>query len=126
MSTDVKTSDLMHRIFEIRQEKAKLSEREKQLTEEFNQLEQVLLARADEQGATRIATKDGTAIVSEQELPQIDDWDEAHNWMKENDALYLLQRRINSAAFRELVKSGQSVPGISVYTKRSLNFRAAQ
>lgn len=126
MTTEAKTSDLLHRIFEIRTERAALEAKDKELREEFSMLEQVLLARADEQGATRISTSDGTAIVSEEELPQVDDWDIFHGWIKDNDAFYMLQRRVASAAYREAIKSGQTIPGISTYVKRGLNFRAAK
>ena len=125
MSTDVKTSDLMHRIFEIRKLRANLEEQDKVLKEEFAQIELVLLARADEQGATRISTTDGTATITEEEVPTVTDWDAVHLYIKENDAFHLLQRRINTAAWREMLKAATPLPGTAPFTKRSIGFRSA-
>jgi hypothetical protein len=126
MSDEIKTSDLLHRIFEIRRARADLKTQDQALQEEFNQIEQVLLARADDQGATRISTSDGTAIVSEEIVPTITDWDALYAYIKENDAFHFLQRRVASAAYREALTANQEIPGLAPYTKRSLNFRAAK
>ena len=127
MSTDVKTSDLVARAFEIREAVAQLNEQEKALKEELNNIKLLLLSRADEQGATRIATNLGTAIVSEDVLPQIQDWDALYQYIKDNDAWHLLQRRVNSAAYREIIAiPGGAVPGVEPYTRRDINLRAAK
>jgi len=43
--------------------------------------------------------------------------------MKENDALFLLQRRPAAAAYRELLESGQTIPGVEPYTQRQIGLR---
>lgn len=124
--SEQRTSDLIARAFEIRSEIKELETAKKELNKELNDIKLILLARADEQGATRIATDLGTAIVSEQIVPQIDDWDAAQAYIKENDFWHLLPRKINSAAFRELQQAGTDVPGVSPYMKRDINLRPSK
>lgn len=126
MTDEAKTSDLMARLFEIRRERAELENRDKELREEFDATKLVLMARADEQGATRIATSDGTAILTEEIVPNIADWDEFYGYIKENDAFHLLQRRVSAGAYREIINNGGEVPGLTPFKKRDVNLRAAK
>lgn len=82
-----------------------------------------LLVRLDEQGMKKASTDDGTASVTEVVLPQVTDWDEVYKHIKETGDFYLLQKRPAAAAFRELHESGQEIPGMEPYTKRSISLR---
>ena len=65
------------------------------------------------------------ASIVESEEPAIEDWDEFTKWMTRTKNLHLIQRRISAPAWREIraLKKAE-VPGIGVFTKRSLNLRA--
>lgn len=119
------TADMMRRMFEIRAEKEALAEREKALNAEWEQLDFILRTAMMEQGSTRVATPQGTAILTEQVLPNVVDWDAFIAWAKENDALHMIQRRVSSPAYREFLDAGQEVPGLAPFTKQSINLRAA-
>lgn len=116
---------MMDRLFQIRNEKRGLEEQIKALNQEWESLEGALLMAMDEQGSTRVANHQGTAILSETIVPQVDDWESFIGWAKDNDALHMVQRRVSSPAYRELVESGQVVPGLTPYNKRTVNLRAS-
>jgi hypothetical protein len=120
------TAELVAEMVEIREEKRKIKAREKELNERWRTLELELLIRLDDQGMEKASVKDvGTASINETVLPQVVDWDSFYEYIKENDALFLLQRRPAAAAYRELLESDQTVPGVEPYTQRSIGLRKA-
>ena len=122
-SPPLTTSAIIAKLVAVRDEKRRIGEREKELTEEWRSLEMELLVRLDEQGMKKASTDDGTASVTEVVLPQVVDWDAVYAHIQETGDFYLLQKRPAAAAFRELNDSGQGVPGIEPYTKRSISLR---
>lgn len=122
---ELTTADLIARLVDIREEKRKLSAREKELNEEWRSLELEALIRLDEQGMDKASTKRGTISIGENILPQVVDWDAFGEHIIQNDALYLLQRRPAAAAYRELLEAGETVPGVEPYTQRQINLRKA-
>jgi hypothetical protein len=117
------TGSLVKRMVEVRDERRKISARDKELVEEWRSLEMEMLTRLDEQGMEKASTADGTASISETVLPQVVDWDAFYAYMIEQDSLHLLQRRPAAAAFREMNDSGQTIPGVEAYTKREIGLR---
>lgn len=117
------TGELVKTMVEIREEKRKIKAREKELNEQWRSLELELLIRLDEQEQEAASTKFGTASINETVLPQVVDWDAFNAHILEEQALYLLQRRPAAAAYRELLESGEVVPGVEPYTQRSIGLR---
>jgi len=52
----------------------------------------------------------------EQVVPGDIQWDDVHNWVKENDGLYILQRRLSLTSWREELEAGNIIPGTSPTT----------
>lgn len=117
------TAEIVAQMVEYREERRRIGARDKELIDLVGSLELELLIRLDEQGMEKVSTAAGTATINETVLPQVIDWDEFYAYMVENDALYLLQKRPAAAAFREMQESGQSVPGVEPYTKRTIGLR---
>ena len=107
----------------IRNERKKLEDRKKELVAEWRDLEAGLLSLLDSQGAKVVGTGVGTATITENILPTIKDWDALTNYIIQNDATHLLQRRVSSAAFRELQLAGIDIPGVEPYTQRQISLR---
>ena len=117
------TADIVQKMVDIRDERRSISKRDKELIEEWRSLELEMLTRLDEQGMEKASTKEGTASINETILPNVVDWDALFAHIKECDAFFLLQRRPAAAAFRELLASGEEVPGIEPYTQRTIGLR---
>jgi hypothetical protein len=118
----------MAKLNEVRDEKRRIKEREKELIDEWRSLESELIGRYDDQGMKKASIDlDGgatiTASITEVVLPQVVDWDAVYEHIKESGDFYLLQKRPAAAAFRELIDSGETVPGMEPYTKRSISLR---
>ncbi len=119
-----KISELLARMFEIRAERKAISERDSELVEEWGALEQAVMTRLDEEGSLSVSSPLGSATITEQVVPMAEDWDAIEEYIYENRALHVLQRRVATGAFRELQQAGQPIPGTRPLTKRSISLTA--
>ena len=120
----ITVGELVSQMVTIRDERGHIAEKDKLLREEWRTLETVLMAKLDEQGMKR-ATVDGvaTATLTVQDVPNVVDWDLLYEWILENKATHMLQRRVATAAFRELHDAGEIIPGVEPFSKRSISLR---
>ena len=53
--------------------------------------------------------------------PQAEDWQAVYQYIKDNDAFELLQRRLGEGAVAERTEAGEKIPGIAFYLKSTLS-----
>lgn len=99
---------------------------EKEVTS-LKELEEVLVLEVidalDKEDTTIGAGKIATASITEEEIATVEDYDAFYEYIHNNEAAYLLQRRAAQGAVKELLESGEEVPGIKLLTKRKLSIR---
>lgn len=117
------TAQIVKAMVDVRDERRRISARDKELIAEQEGYKRELLLRLDEQGMEKVSTADGTATITETILPQVIDWDQFYEYMIANDALYLLQKRPAAAAFREMHDSGNVIAGVEAFTQRDIGLR---
>jgi len=107
-----------------------LRERKRELEAEIKLLEQALAAnelaiieRLDEMGVSRFAVGKLSFSISENTVGNVEDWDQVHAYIRDNNAFHLVQRRLANAAYKELLDMGEELPGVVPFNKRTLNFR---
>ena len=108
---------------EMRMQMKVLQDQEKALKKRLDENEEAIIALLDEQGVTRSGVGPYSMSISTSTVGNVDDWDSVYEYIKDNDAFFLLQRRIANAAYKELLDTGDTVPGVAPFEKRSLNFR---
>ena len=123
--TPLSTGDIISRMVSCRDERRRISGRDKELISEWRSLELELLTRLDSQGMKQASTDDGTATITKTTLPNVVDWDALWEHIVDTRAFHLLQRRPAAAAFRELNSSGEKIPGIDAYEQRTISLRKA-
>lgn len=92
-----------------------------------NQLKEVeykLLNKMKEQGIRTTGNDFANVTYVSKELPNVEDWDAFYDYIYQNNAGYLLQRRPSAKALEELVRLEGDVPGITFFTKESVSIRA--
>lgn len=124
-SPPLATSAIIQKMTDIRDERRRIADRDKELVAEWRTLEMELITRYEEQGVQKATTDAGTASITEMVVPQVVDWDAVYEHIKETGDFYLLQKRPAAAAFRELHEGGIEVPGIQPYTKKTISLRKA-
>ena len=114
---------IIERLVAIREERRHLKRLDSELSKSWRDLEALLIGQLDAQCVTKVSADAGTATVNETVFPKVDDWNLLYAHLKETDSLYLLQKRISSAAFREQHEAGHTVPGITPFVQRTISLR---
>ena len=118
--SEIKLDSLVETYLAIRNERDKLSRehdsKDKELSNDLAQIEQVLLNSCNEVGADSIRTVGGTIIKSTKENFVCGDWDNFKQYVMDNDAIELFQQRIHQTNFKEFLSGREDEglpPGIS-------------
>lgn len=119
----MKLNDKIDEMFMLRERKKGLEAQIKEINTELEQSQQWLIKRCDEVGTSTAKGSLASITITKTLLPNIEDWGEVSEWVMANDGIYLLHRRISSGPWRELLDSGQAVPGIVSYTKTAVALR---
>lgn len=124
------TTTIKNRLDDLAAERDALREQKRSLEAEIKALdaqlaanEQAMIEIADDLGLDRFAVGKLTFSISEQTVGNVEDWETLYQFIRDNDAFYLLQRRLANAAYKEMLDSGSALPGVVPFTKRSLNMR---
>jgi len=117
---------LIDNLNSIRERRRELDKKLKAVAEEYKAVEADLLAALDAQGIEQSRGSSATATISENVVPQVEDWEKFHRFLLRNKALYLLERRAAAAAYREMLeqRKGRAIPGVVSFTKRTINLRS--
>lgn len=98
----------------------------KPIEDEFNRLKDELLADLVESGEDKISLKGvGSIGVNKAIVPNKTDWTAFTDYVRENNAFYLMNKVVNTAAFREANNMGESIPGVEPFEKYSLSVTKA-
>ena len=117
------TSAIIQALVTCRDERRRIADRDKELVSVWKTLEEELLNRLDEQGMLQGKSVAGTATITETIVPNVVDWDALQDHIKETGDFHLLQKRPAAAAFRELHASGEEIPGMEAFNKRTISLR---
>lgn len=109
----------------LREKKRKLAEQVTELEQQYTVLETDLMARMEAEQTDKGAGKLASASISTGVVADVEDWGKLEAFVKRTGHFQLFQRRISDPAFRELMESKGSVPGIKPFTKKRLNLRSS-
>jgi len=63
----------------------------------------------------------GTISITETDVASVKDWTAFEEYIYENHALYLMQRRPSNPAYREEVETKGDIPGVETFTTTALS-----
>lgn len=86
-------------------------------------LENSILEAMDDMGngMRSLSTNAGTVSIKKLVIAKVEDWDVFYDYIYDNRAFHMLERRPANAAFREMLEQNQEVPGLKPFTKRSIS-----
>jgi len=119
----MKLNDKIDEMFVLRERKRARETEIKEINAKISECEKWLLGRLSEVGTTTARGLRASITVTESLVPQIEDWGKVSDWVKENDAIYLLHRRISVGPWKELLDAGEEVPGINPFKKTGIALR---
>ena len=113
--------DLVKAYLTIRVEREKIlheyEEQDKKLKEDMTLIEQSMLSVCNDTNADSIKTQHGPVIRKLNERFYCNDWDNFRNFVLDNEAVELLERRIHQGNFKEFMSEHQQdglPPGVNV------------
>lgn len=123
--TPVRTIDeLIDRKKSIKSQMEKLNSELKGLREQENDIDFELLKKLDAEGLKKTANEVASVSIKEETVPDVHDWDALYAHIISSGDFSLIQRRVSSTAYRELLKLGENVPGLQPRDIRRINFRS--
>lgn len=108
----MKIGDRIDQLDELRERMRALNAELKEIKEEFDAKEWELMRVMEELGLDQAKSDRVTVSLKKDTVGTVEDWDALEDYIKENDAFYLFQRRISSVAYKELLQMGEDVPGV--------------
>jgi Cft2 family RNA processing exonuclease len=94
------------------------------IKEQMIKLEAWIKNRADEEGVDSFKTAKGTAFLTTTDFAQVADWDATLEFIKDNDAYDLLEKRVSKKAVRGYIEEEKVVPsGVNYGTRIDINVR---
>jgi seryl-tRNA synthetase len=123
MKENMNVTELINERAKVKGQMDKINIQLKELRAESDYLDVLLLKKMDAEGVSRTANEQASVSINEDTVPNVDDWDALYQHVSNTQDYSLLQRRVSSTAYKELLKMGENVPGLSPRTVRRVNFR---
>ena len=114
---------LIDDMYALRLEKEELTSAAKKLGTQLDLMQAEIIDRLDADETTMSRGKLASAILTETVVPKVDDWDGFYQYIHDNEAFHLLQRRLATTAYREMLEAGEVISGVSTFTKRAISLR---
>ena len=103
---------------------AEVKDRVDQIKGKMTKLEAYLKEQMDAQGLTQFKSEYGTAFLTTTDFANVGNWDEVLQFIKDNEAYDMLEKRVSKTAVREYMDQNKRVPpGITYGTKLDVNIR---
>lgn len=116
---------LLDQLAKQRKIKADLDAKVKDVEGEINALKLEILNAMQNAGMTKASGKSLTVSIKQDVVPNVTDWDALYTFIKKNNYFHLLQRRVSTAAWRELHEQlsakKKEVPGTEAFVKVDLS-----
>lgn len=119
--------DLITERQRIKDERSALSAQDSELARQLEDLDRQLLEAMDAQGTISTAIRAGdhriSVSISESVVPTVADWQAVYDYVERTGRFQLFERRMSSAAFREIIALEGEVPGVQPFTRRTINMQ---
>ena len=102
----------------IKADMDQINQAKKELQQELDYLDSLLIAKMDKEEINRTANKNASVSINEAE-----DWDAFYKHILDTKEFALLQKRVSSVAYKEILAAGEDVPGLAPRTVRRINFK---
>jgi hypothetical protein len=115
---------LIDNVWALRESKRKLEKEVEEISAKITEAENIIIDRLDKEKTDRAASSRASVSISENVVPQVDDWETFMNEVVIKKGLtHLVERRASVTGCREVWEQGGSLPGLKPFIKRKLNLR---
>lgn len=119
---------VIKKYMKLRSEKEAVEAETKQRVENIkaamNKLEAWLKSKLDADGLTSFKSQYGTAFLTTTDFASVENWDATLDFIREQEAYDMLEKRVNKTAVRAYIEATKEVPpGVKYGTKLDINIR---
>lgn len=115
--------NLIDKLYDLEQERSKLSAAEKAIKAKIADLEETILKKFSKDALSAAAGTRAKLSVIYKTIPNVKDWDLLYAHIAKEDAWDLLQKRMSSSAYTARLEEGEEIPGTEKFTKLVLSTR---
>lgn len=124
----VQVDDVVATYMKLRSQKesmeAEVKDKVSTIKAKMEKLEAWIKEQADVQGVTSFKTKHGTAFLTTTDYANVADWDAVLDFIRQQEAFDMLEKRISKIAVRGYIEANKAVPpGVNYGTKLEINIR---
>ena len=101
--------------YKIREERLLKEEDTKEMKKQEAELADYICKQMPKTGTTGVRGKLANFTTEPVTVPTAKDWDATWAYIKKNNAFFLLQKRLNDKAVREVWDAGKTIPGIEKF-----------
>jgi hypothetical protein len=126
--SDLVLAQILDAATEYREEIRALDAKSKKMKEIFKYMELGIIkslenAGTPEQPLLVAGGLSSTATLSITDVPTVENWDLVEEWIYDNRALHLVQRRISAKIWETTVGLEGDIPGIKTFEQRKISLR---
>lgn len=94
------------------------------LKSQQTKIQQWILAKQRQMNVTQLKSESGIAFQVPRKIFTCQDWSVAHAWIRDNDRLDLLEKRLGQRALAEMLEETGSIPpGMGMITETEISIR---
>jgi hypothetical protein len=108
-------SDLLRQFYETRAKRLELDRESARLQVEEDKLKYELIKAHD--AGDNLSSRLYLFSYSEKPVPYVEDWAKLTQWIIDNDAPDVLQKRLTESAIMARIREGHVIPGVTVIQK---------
>ena len=112
MSIEIKDlGATIDKLYALREDRLDHERKVKKMKEEEQDVRNDILQALENSGLEKASGGLATCGIKRSTVPLVTDWDQFHNWIRENNRFDLLQKRIAVVAWREMMEDGKLIVG---------------
>lgn len=123
--TAPKIADIISELLQMKADLSAINKEAESIKREISVLEGEIINYLRQQDVQSLSTTGGRVTLVKEVVPTVTNWDAVFDFVKNNDAFYLLQKRISSTAWREFTQQEGDIEGIEAYETTKLSTRKA-
>lgn len=109
---------------QLREKKREAEKVVKDIEAEIEANNEILFERLDAQDLKKGEGKLASVSITSTVVANVEDWPTFWAWIAKNKHFHMVQKRASDPAVREIWESGKTIPGVTPFTKRTLNLRS--
>jgi len=109
------------KLYELRNKRLAAAKIVAEMEEEEKALKAYIIDNLPKSEASGAAGKVARVTIVSKEVPQVNDWEAFHAYVKKNNAFELLQKRLSDTAINERWEAGKTIPGVGKFNVTSVS-----